>query len=139
MSAPKQRLAISWQEIQEDTARLARQLATVGHWHRIIAIVRGGMVPAGLLAQHLDIPRIDTLSICRATGAIQGPTAEEDGVLIVDELVDTGATIKAVKAHYPRAHIAVLYAKPAGQPMADFFVRGFAQECWLDFPWEQHY
>lgn len=138
MSAPTQRLAVSWQEIQDDAAKLADQLASVGHWHHIIAVVRGGMVPAGLLAQHLDIPRIDTLSICRATGAIQGPVADEDGVLIVDELVDTGATIKTVKTYYPRAQVAVLYAKPAGRPTANFFVREFAQDCWIEFPWERY-
>ncbi len=137
MSATTQRLTVSWQDIEGDAARLATQLASVGRWHRIIAIVRGGMVPAGLLAQHLDVARIDTLSICRTSGAIQGPKAEEEGVLIVDELVDTGATIQAIRPHYPRAHVAVLYAKPAGRAMADSFIKEFPQSIWLEFPWEQ--
>lgn len=139
MSAPAQRLAIGWEDVENDITILANRLKNVGQWHHIIAIVRGGLVPAALLAHKLNIQRVDTLTISRDDHRINGPAADETGVLIVDELADTGATIGAIRPHYPRAHVAVLYAKPQGRPMADSMVREFPQDIWLDFPWEQDY
>ena len=36
------------------------------------------------------------------------------GVLIIDDLVDTGATARVVREILPKAHFATVYAKPAG-------------------------
>lgn len=139
LSVPTQRLAIRWEDVENDTRLLANQLKAIGQWHQIIAIVRGGLIPATLLAHQLNIQRMDTLTISRDDHQIKGPAADGAGVLIVDELVDTGATIQAIRPRYPRAHVAVLYAKPQGRPMADSVVREFPQDIWLDFPWEQDY
>ncbi len=38
------------------------------------------------------------------------------GLLVIDDLVDTGATVKVVRALLPNAHIATVYAKPLGRP-----------------------
>lgn len=137
MSQDSSRLAITWEEIHQDAKTLADQLSAIAEWDRIVAIVRGGLVPAGLLAQHLNIDRVDTLSLCRETQQVLAPFADSDNLLIVDELVDTGQTIQTIKQHFPKAHVAVLYAKPMGRPLANSYVREFPQDVWLDFPWEQ--
>ena len=61
---------------------------------------------------------------------------EGAGVLIVDDLVDTGQTAKIVRGLLPRAHLATVYAKPMGRPMVDTFITEVSQDTWIDFPWD---
>jgi xanthine phosphoribosyltransferase len=61
---------------------------------------------------------------------------EGAGVLIVDDLVDTGQTAKMVRAILPRAHFATVYAKPMGRPMVDTFITEVSQDTWIYFPWD---
>jgi xanthine phosphoribosyltransferase len=58
------------------------------------------------------------------------------GVLIVDDLVDTGQTAKMVRAILPHAHFATVYAKPMGRPMVDTFITEVSQDTWIYFPWD---
>ena len=67
----------------------------------------------------------------RAIGDGQGK-----GVLIIDDLVDTGKTAKVVRAMLPNAHFATVYAKPAGRPMVDTFITEVSQDTWIFFPWD---
>jgi xanthine phosphoribosyltransferase len=138
-------LALSWDEIQRDAARLAEMLKPRNTWHGVVAVARGGLVPAALVARALGLRAVETVSIATYQGESLGqpyllkpPTAAGDGTgwLVVDDLVDTGATMHIVRTIMPRAFVAVLYAKPAGRPLADCFVREFPQDSWLDFPWE---
>jgi xanthine phosphoribosyltransferase len=66
------------------------------------------------------------------------PAASGDGTgwLIVDDLVDTGSTAKVVRALLPRAHLATIYAKPAGKPVVDTFITEVSQDTWILFPWD---
>ena len=59
------------------------------------------------------------------------------GWLIVDDLVDTGATGRIVREMLPEAHFATVYAKPAGRPMVDTFITEVSQDTWILFPWDQ--
>jgi xanthine phosphoribosyltransferase len=59
-----------------------------------------------------------------------------EGVLVVDDLVDTGKTAKVVRDMLPKAHFATVYAKPAGKPLVDTFVTEVAQDSWIYFPWD---
>lgn len=138
-------LPITWADVQRDSGRLAQVLAGKGAWHGIVAVARGGLIPAALVARALGIRRLETVSAVAYHGETLGspellkfPTAAGDGEgwLIVDDLVDTGTTIKIVRTILPKAHVAVLYAKPMGRPLADSFVQEFPQESWIDFPWE---
>ena len=61
---------------------------------------------------------------------------EGKGVLIVDDLVDTGRTAKIVRKILPKAHFATVYAKPMGRPMVDTFVTEVSQDTWIYFPWD---
>ena len=61
---------------------------------------------------------------------------EGGGVLIVDDLVDTGQTAKVVRGLLPRAHLATVYAKPMGRPLVDTFVTEVSQDTWIYFPWD---
>ncbi|MBV9078017.1 MAG: xanthine phosphoribosyltransferase, partial [Methylobacteriaceae bacterium] len=58
------------------------------------------------------------------------------GVLVVDDLTDTGRTALVVREKLPNAHFATVYAKPAGRPTIDTFVTEVSQDTWIYFPWD---
>jgi xanthine phosphoribosyltransferase len=146
-------IVISWPELHRDARYLARRLNDLGDWKGIIAITRGGLVPAALVARELDIRLIDTVCVVSYRPAdagddarVQGPlrwlkSVEGDGTdwLLIDDLVDTGRTASAVRERLPKAHFATLYAKPQGRPLVDTFVREIEQHKWVYFPWDTEY
>jgi xanthine phosphoribosyltransferase len=145
--SPRLHFPISWDQVQLDSALLAKKLAAKGQWQGIVAVARGGLVPAALVARALDIRTIETVSAAAYDGERIGepellkfPSAAGDGTgwLLIDDLVDTGTTMRMVRGILPKAYVGVLYAKPVGSPLADVFVREFPQESWIDFPWEMH-
>jgi xanthine phosphoribosyltransferase len=149
----KDEIVISWPELHRDARYLSRVLHDLRQdWKGIIAITRGGLVPAALLARELELRLIDTVCVVsygaedggaeQAQGQLRWLKSVEgdgEGWLLVDDLVDTGRTAKAVRERLPRAHFATLYAKPAGRPMVDTFVKEFKQDKWIYFPWDIDY
>ena len=141
---------ISWDQIHRDSRALAWRLtgrAPEGGWRAIVAITRGGMAPAMIVARELDIRLVDTISIRSYDHQTQGealvlsrpdPEVMGDGagVLVIDDLVDSGKTLEVVRALYPQAHFATVYAKPKGEPMVDTFITGVSQDTWIFFPWD---
>ncbi|MGL4208306.1 MAG: phosphoribosyltransferase family protein, partial [Candidatus Adiutrix sp.] len=67
---------------------------------------------------------------------LKGVDGDGNGDLIVDDLVDTGSTAQVVRELLPKAHLATVYAKPAGRPMVDTFVTEVSQDTWILFPWD---
>jgi xanthine phosphoribosyltransferase len=140
--APKT-FPISWAEFHRDSRALAWRLSSVGSFNRIIAITRGGLVPASIIAWELDIRLIDTVCIISYHDYQQGKAEilkkvgdDSESVLVIDDLVDTGTTANLVREMLPKAHIAAVYAKPAGKPLIDSFVTEVSQDTWIVFPWE---
>jgi xanthine phosphoribosyltransferase len=68
---------------------------------------------------------------------IKAPARVDDGEgwLVVDDLVDTG-TAEVLRKLMPKAHFAVIYAKPLGRPLVDTYVTEISQDTWIYFPWE---
>lgn len=146
-------IIISWVELHRDARYLSEILHAKGRWQGIIAITRGGLVPAALVARELDIRLIDTICVTSygagEAGAsaqmqggvtlLKGVDGDGDGFLLIDDLVDTGRTAQAVRQLLPKAHFATLYAKPAGRPIVDTFVKEFKQSKWIHFPWDIEY
>jgi len=134
---------VSWDQMHRDSKALAWRLAEKGPWRRIISITRGGMVPACIVARELEIRLVDTICIStydhqdRAAPQVL-KAAEGDGpdVLIIDDLVDTGATATVVRAMLPQAHYATVYAKPAGRALVDTFMTEVSQDTWIFLPWD---
>jgi len=145
-SAPARvHIPLSWDAIQRDAGLLAERLRPLGPWQGIVAVARGGLVPAALVARALGLRRIETVSVAAYEGErlgapqlIKAPSGAEDGEgwLVIDDLVDSGTTMRLVRTILPKAQVGVLYAKPTGRALADYFVREFPQDSWIDFPWE---
>ena len=135
---------VSWEQLHRDSKALSWRLAEQGPFQGIVAVTRGGLVPAAIVARELDLRLIDTVCIrsYRDDRAREAPEvfkavdiAAADW-LIIDDLVDTGATAKAVRAMLPKAHYATVYAKPDGRPLIDTFVTEVSQDTWILFPWD---
>lgn len=141
---------VSWDQLHRDARALAWRLqseAPVEGWRAVVAITRGGMAPAMIVARELDIRMVDTISVKSynhqtqtAPMVIKSPDADlmgdGAGVLIVDDLVDTGRTLDVVRDHLPQAHIATVYAKPMGRDRVDTFITEVSQDTWIFFPWD---
>ena len=134
---------VSWQELHRDSKALAWRLVDLGSWQGIVAIARGGLVPATIIARELEIRLIETICVSSYDHQTQGsvkilsaPDTDGESWLIIDDLVDTGATAKAVRERLPKAHFAAVYAKPAGRPMVDTFITEVSQDTWIYFPWD---
>ncbi len=141
--APPKDYPVSWEQLHRDAKALAWRLTDLGPWSGIVAITRGGLVPAAIVARELELRLVDTVCISSYDHQSQGDmnvlkAVDGDGadMLIVDDLVDTGRTAKVVRAMLPKAHFATIYAKPAGRPMVDTFVTEVSQDTWIHFPWD---
>ena len=139
---------VTWPEVHRDAKYLVRKLLSDTEWKGIIALTRGGLVPAAIVAREMDIRVIDTLCISTYEHQDKGTEAEilkapeqavaEQGAgwLLVDDLVDTGTTLKAARKILPQSYFATLYAKPEGQPLVDTFLHEVPQHQWIYFPWD---
>jgi xanthine phosphoribosyltransferase len=136
---------VTWDQLHRDAKALAWRLHGLGPWTGIVAITRGGLIPAAIIARELECRLIESVSVVtyddetRSTPVItKPPTAAGDGTgwLIIDDLVDSGATARLVRGLLPKAHLATVYAKPAAKPLVDTFVTEVSQDTWILFPWD---
>ena len=134
---------ISWEQLHRDVKALAWRMVDIYPWKAIVAITRGGLVPASIIARELEIRIVDTVCISSYDVQTQGaikvlktPNIERDGLLLIDDLVDTGKTARIVRDMLPEAHFATVYAKPAGRPLVDTFITEVSQDTWILFPWD---
>jgi len=144
---------ISWDQMHRDSRALAWRLdkrgpEADGGWKAVVAITRGGMVPACIIARELNVRVVDTISVKSYDNQTQAeavvlkaPDAalmggDGEGILVIDDLVDSGRTLEVVRSLYPKAHYATVYAKPKGEPMVDTFITGVSQDTWIFFPWD---
>ena len=145
--APIRYFPVSWEELHRDARALSWRLAERGPFEGIVAVTRGGLVPAHIVARELDIRLIDTVCIASyedefhqgRPNVLKRPSdrcGDGTGWLIVDDLVDTGQTGRLVRELLPKAHFATVYAKPAGREVVDTFVTEVSQDTWIYFPWD---
>lgn len=140
----KRSYPISWEQLHRDAKALSWRLHDLNlTWKGIVAVTRGGLVPAAIIARELDIHLIDTICITSYDWQNQGESTilksmdgDGEGLLIIDDLVDTGGTAKIVRQMLPSAYFATVYAKPAGKPLVDAHVTEVSQDTWILFPWD---
>jgi len=147
---------VSWDQLHRDARALAWRLdgkgPDDGNWKAVVAITRGGMAPAMIVARELDIRMVDTISVKsyhsgggkadqrRDAQVLKSPdmdlVGDGEGVLIIDDLVDTGKTLEVVNKLMPKAHVATVYAKPMGRDQVQTFITEVSQDTWIFFPWD---
>ena len=142
---------VSWDQLHRDARALAWRLdgkgPINGNWRAVVAITRGGMAPAMIIARELDIRIVDTISVKSYNYQSQSEpkiiktpddsvVQDGTGILIIDDLVDTGKTLEVVRGLMPKAHVATVYAKPMGRTQVDTFITEVSQDTWIFFPWD---
>ena len=142
---------VSWDQLHRDARALAWRLdgngPHKGAWHAVVAITRGGMAPAMIIARELDIRIVDTISVKSYNHQAQAEpkiiktpddsvVGDGTGILLIDDLVDTGKTLEVVRSSMPKAHVATIYAKPMGRYQVDSFITEVSQDTWIFFPWD---
>ena len=136
---------VTWDQLHRDAKALAWRLIDFAPLKGIVAVTRGGLIPAAIIAREIECRLIETISIVTYDEENKGDpivtkpaSAAGDGAgfLIIDDLVDTGATARLVRAMLPCAHFAAVYAKPAGKALVDSFITEVSQDTWILFPWD---
>jgi xanthine phosphoribosyltransferase len=134
---------VSWDNLQREARRLARRQLPASQWKGIIAVSRGGLIPAALMARELGIRFVDTICISsydhdsqRDLHVLKKIDGDGEGFLIVDDLVDSGNTAKVIRELYPKAKLITIFAKPKGEPLVDDFEVSIPQDTWIEQPWD---
>ena len=148
---PGEREILTWPKFGDASRELAQQVAD-SQWipDIILAIARGGLLPAGALGYALSIKNVFVISVEYYTGI--GETLDfpvmlppqlnlvdikDKKILVVDDVADTGHTLKAVQDFITvgvgDVRIAVIYEKPASIVKCDYVWR--RTDRWIDFPW----
>lgn len=141
----------SWNQIYDACLKVADQIKKSGYNPDIIvAISRGGWIPGRVLSDILENPKIATIKVeyykdiykTRAKPEITQPlTVDVSGkrVLLVDDIADSGHSLKLVKEHLfekgaADVKICTLYHKPWSVVTPDFNAR--KTDAWVCFPHE---
>lgn len=152
MQIQEKAFPVSWDQLHRDARALAWRLSGQRHYKAIVCVTRGGLVPAAIVARELGIRLIETFCVASyhdyqtqgetqilktvSDAILELDATRPSGVLIVDDLVDTGRTAGVIRRVLPNAHFATVYAKPAGLEMVDTFVTEVSQDTWIYFPWD---
>jgi xanthine phosphoribosyltransferase len=151
-AGPRKSFPVSWDQFHRDARALAWRLADKGPFKAIVCITRGGLVPAAIVARELELRIIETICLASyredkrqanlellkgiAPDMLAASGGTGKGILLVDDLTDTGRTAKLVRELLPDAHFATVYAKPQGAPLCHTFITEVSQDTWIHFPWD---
>ena len=151
-------LYVSWDEYHMLIERLALKVANSGwQFDQILCLARGGMRPGDVLSRVFDKPLaiMSTSSYRAEAGTIQGrldmakyitmPKGELAGrVLLVDDLADSGVTLKAVvdrlrgTAAITELRTAVIWLKGASSYAPEYYVEALPTSPWIHQPFEDY-
>ena len=146
-----EREIMTWDSFGRGSRDLAQQIADSGFEpDMILAIARGGLLPAGALGYALAVKNIYTMNVEFYTGVderrevplILPPVPDfhevrQAKVLIVDDVADTGHTLKVVKefcaGKVAEVRAACLYEKPRSVVKCEYVWKH--TDLWINFPW----
>lgn len=139
------KIYISWEEFHQHTKNLCQKLKTQGQYNKIIAVSRGGLIPAGIIAYELDIRNNEAINFSSYDNDEQRKTEDiefeahvgdvDSQTLIVDDLADSGRTFEVLRQYYPKATFVTVYAKQKGASQVDIYAEDMPDE-WIVFPWD---
>jgi hypoxanthine phosphoribosyltransferase len=155
----------TWQDVEKQTQEILRQLQRDA-WmpDYVVGLTRGGLVPANLISQYLEVP-METLKVSLRDDNTQPESNlwmaddafEQKRILIVDDINDSGATLNWVKEDWMSSalpdnpkwaeiwgdtvRIAVLVDNEASTSELNISYSAVGlnkaeEDCWIVFPWE---
>lgn len=137
---------IGWDDFHRHTKKLAGQIKQAGNFNKIVAVSRGGLLPAGIIAYELDIRNCETINMSsydnnydrRPDDKIElhaDLSGVDEQTLIIDDLSDSGRTFRILRGMFPKAKFVSVYAKPQGTGEVDIYAEQLPDE-WIVFPWD---
>jgi len=134
----------TWSQIEGMTQDILRQTRDK-QFDAVVGLTRGGLTPAVLVSQYLDIP-MHTLKISLRDHQEQESLAvltklSNQKVLVIDDINDTGATINYIKQNWTLNNLtyAVLINNEASDADVDYSsvdINKREDDVWIVFPWE---
>jgi len=144
-----QKQYITWDEINHWSGKLAEKIAADCddlQQATLVAVSRGGLIPAQIVAYKLNIRDVRVMKlISYDENNVRGETKDIstdrlfDGsdVYIIDDLADSGDTIKYLRQKYPSSKMCTLLQKTCCKEHPDICVReNIAKDTCLVFPWD---
>jgi len=145
-------IAPDWEEIYEMCIELSEKIKQSGFSPDVIVgVARGGWIPARLISDFLDNPNVASVRIqfyeevgkTSAKPIITQPVStsiEGKKVLAVDDVADTGESLKALYSHLKEKgaaeiKIATLHVKPKSSFQPDFYIK--ETSAWIIYPHER--
>lgn len=145
----RQYLTLSWSDIEILIDKLAEQVSSRYEPNMLIGILRGGAIVASMLSDVLDMREVYTIGCRSYTGVGERETLVvyqplsldslwDKNVLVVDDVVDTGETMKHIVQHVrglspKNIKTATLHIKPHTSFVPDFYVENV--NAWIVYPW----
>ncbi len=145
-----QKLILSWKEFEDQMVEVSKKIQEKkqGKVKHILALTRGGLIPAYFLARELGIKSIKTMCLVSYGDTqkqeeiqhltVDGFSEEIENVdewIVVDDICDTGTTLSFVENKYPGIESACLYVKEHRD--CNFYYKQVPNSTWLVFPWEK--
>jgi hypoxanthine phosphoribosyltransferase len=133
----------TWEQVEGMTQDILRQIRDE-KFDAVVGLTRGGLTPAVLVSQYLDIP-MHTLKVSLRDHQEQESLKVLDKlsgqrVLVIDDINDTGATINYIKEHWiGNLTYAVLINNEASDADVDYSsinINKMEDDVWIVFPWE---
>ena len=149
--ASAEREILSWESFGKAIRELAGQVVDSGYRpDLLLSITRGGLVPAGAISYAIGIKNLHINNVEFYTGVAErlpmpvllppvpaGVALSGQRILIVDDVADTGETLRTVhdfcSDHVAEARTAVLYEKPHSLVKCDYVWKHTSE--WVSFPW----
>lgn len=140
------KIYIKWDEFHQHCKKLAEKIKNKGEFNKIVAVSRGGLIPAGVLAYELNIRNCETVNMSsydenytrRDDADIElhaAVTTVDEKTLIVDDLSDTGRSFRILRQLFPGAQFVSVYTKAQGKSTVDIYAEELPDE-WIVFPWD---
>jgi len=146
-------LKISWEEVEELVENLAGNILSSYRFNLLVGVLRGGMIVAHLLSDILGIDEIYPVGCSSYTDIYKHSQVriyhpliidnlEDKNVLVVDDVADSGDTLKAIvqkiiAPKHPREYrTATLHIKPWSTFKPDYYVE--VVDAWIVYPWEKY-
>lgn len=142
---------VSYEELQKKCVTLAEKISHIGFQpDLIVSVTRWWLLSAYFLADRLWVKSIETINIITRDGKDSGEIRDvtkipkdftEFKTLIVDDLIDSGKTMKYILDQYTfnplQTKIATIYCKKDATLKPDFFVEEVSSDAWIIFPYER--
>jgi hypoxanthine phosphoribosyltransferase len=153
----------TWADVEHQTQEILRQI-NLDNWRPdyVVGLTRGGLVPANLISQYLEVP-METLKVSLRDSNnpesnlwMSEDAFEQKRILIVDDINDSGATLNWIIEDWQSNNLpnntkwqeiwndTVRFAVLVNNEASEYKRINYStvdlnkaeEDCWIVFPWE---